>query len=756
MPLGKLCSRPSGTPSKSGGLRHSDAAEGRSVAGLLAAARRMLAVVVLSLALWAQALPAAAQQADENRPALITADEINYDQELGVITAVGNVEISRDERVLLADTVSYNERTDVVTASGNVSLLEPSGEVLFADFVELTGDLQEGVAKALKVLFSDGRTRMAAVSGQRVEGRRTILNNAVYSPCELCQEDPHKAPLWQLRASKIIHDQEERSITYRDARLEVFGVPVAYTPYFSHPDPTVERKSGFLAPTVGRSGELGFIYGQPYFWAIAPNKDLTLTPVVTTDQGPYGSFRYRHLFQNGELDLRGSATVADRERSDGSTASDQFRGHLDLQGDFDLTDIWRTSFSVQRATDDTYKRIYRFGSDSRLRSSAEIEGLRGRNYALLGGVLFQTQRQEEEDTEQPLVLPDFSYNFVSEPTRFDGFFEVDAGLLALTREDGRNTRRLSFFGAWSKSHLGSIGDLYDFTASLQTDGYWVDGANTLSGGFDAGSEDNELTGRVFPQASLSWRYPWMAATVGGDSHLFEPVAQAVVAPPDGNSRDIPNEDSQDFELSDSNFLERNRFPGMDRVDSGQRIDYGLRYNWITPTNAFSEVFLGQSYRFSGDQRFADETGVTKNFSDFVGRVELKPIPELELSYRFRFDSTSLQARSSRVFTRFGVEAFNAEVSYLFREDSRLIEDVLEDREELRIALQSQLTDEIKVRLSNLRDLEDDRNLETRVDLTYEDECFVIRFVGERRKFEDRQIDSDTSFRVQVKLKFSAL
>ncbi len=715
----------------------------------------LLVWAVLALALFFCLATGQAWGQDE-LPALITADELRYDEELGVVTAIGNVEISRDERVLLADTVSYNERTDVVTASGNVSLLEPSGEVLFADFVELTGDLQEGVVETLRVLFADGRTRMAAISGQRVEGRRTILNNAVYSPCELCREDPQKAPLWQIRASEIEHDQEERSVTYRDARFEILGIPVAYSPYFSHPDPTVTRKSGFLAPTFGSNGDLGFFYGQPYFWVISPDKDLTFTPVMTTGQGPYGSLRYRQLFEFGEVDLRGSATVADRERSDGSTASDQFRGHLDLRGIFDLTDVWRTDFSIQRATDDTYKRVYGFGSESRLRSNITLEGFRGRNYTNLSGIAFQTQREDEEDEEQPLVLPDLSYNFVSEPSAIGGFFEVDAGALALTRDDGRDTRRLSFRGAWSVSHIGRIGDIYDFTASLQTDGYWVDGDPTVSGGFDAGSEDSELTGRVFPQAALTWRYPWMASFENGDSHIFEPVVQGVVAPTDGNSNSIPNEDSQDFEFTDSNFLEPDRFSGVDRVDSGQRIDYGLQYNWLSQARSLSEVFLGQSYRFSGDQNFAEETGAQTDFSDLVGRVVLQPIPEFQFSYRFRFDSTSLQARSSSVFTRFGVPEFNVQVNYLFREDSRLVEDETEDREELQIAVQSQLTDQLKVRLSNLRDLEDDQNLRTRLDLTYEDECVVVRLIGERTEFEDREIEPDNSVRVQFKLKFSGL
>ena len=158
----------------------------------------------------------------------------------------------------------------------------------------------------------------------------------------------------------------------------------------------------------------------------------------------------------------------------------------------------------------------------------------------------------------------------------------------------------------------------------------------------------------------------------------------------------------------------------------------------------------------GDQNFSEDSGVQTNFSDFVGRVVLQPIPEFQTSYRFRFDSTSLQARSSSILTRFGVPEFNVQVNYLFLADSRLVENETEDREELQIAVQSQLTDTLRVRLSNLRNLEDDQNLRTRLDLTYEDECIAVRLIGERTEFEDREIEPDNSVRVQFKLKFSGL
>src|SRR3546814_2652380 len=106
------------------------------------------------LAILALAAPVAAQEkpAAKEPPYLISADALNYDEELGTITARGNVEIVQEKRILLADSVSYNQKTDTVSASGNVVLLEPSGEVLFANFVELTDKMKNGFIENIRLL----------------------------------------------------------------------------------------------------------------------------------------------------------------------------------------------------------------------------------------------------------------------------------------------------------------------------------------------------------------------------------------------------------------------------------------------------------------------------------------------------------------------------------------------------------------------------------------------------------------------------
>jgi LPS-assembly protein len=212
-----------------------------------------LAIVLAAFIATSSMTPAAAQpfgfpapppttqtQGTDDGNVLFRADSLRYDRELGVIVATGNVEFSRGDHVLMADTVSYNEKSETVTASGKVTLVEPTGEVVFADYVELSGDLKEGMMRNLRVRLQDD-SRLAAAGGRRSAGNRTELAKAVYSPCDLCRDRPDRPPLWQIKAARVVHDQEAQEIIYNDAVVEVFGVPIAFLPYLSTP---IRRSSG--------------------------------------------------------------------------------------------------------------------------------------------------------------------------------------------------------------------------------------------------------------------------------------------------------------------------------------------------------------------------------------------------------------------------------------------------------------------------------------------------------------------------------
>src|SRR5438067_13747033 len=243
--------------------------------------RAGLCLILAVLGLLCAAAPAFAQHAvgdhrqERTAPVVFQADEVQYDEQLGLTVARGHVEISQGGEILLADTVSYNQRTDTVTASGHVSLLMPTGEIAFADFMELRDSMNNAFAQNVRMLLAD-RSRLAANTARRIAGNRFELRRGVYSPCDLCRDNPSAPPAWQLKAREISDDKEYKLLEFRDVVMEIDGWPVFYAPYMSQPEPGVKRASGFLTPSFGNSNTNGFHFGLPYFWAIDVDKDLTL------------------------------------------------------------------------------------------------------------------------------------------------------------------------------------------------------------------------------------------------------------------------------------------------------------------------------------------------------------------------------------------------------------------------------------------------------------------------------------------------
>jgi len=716
--------------------------------------RRWLRGIVAVVAMLAAVPLKAAELPRADKPVLLSADQITYDEELQVVVASGHVEISQDDRVLLADNVTYNQRTGTVSASGNVSLLEPGGDVLFADYVELTDDLREGVITNIRLLLSD-RSKMAAVSARRSGGNRTELNRVVYSPCELCKEDPTRAPLWQLKAVRVVHDQVAHRIEYRDAWMEIYGIPVMYTPYFSHPDPTVKRQSGFLSPTFGASDDLGFTVRIPYFWAISPDKDLTIEPMITTEQRAVLIGQYRQRMRDGLIELGGSGTVADRQQfSNGKSVEreNEFRGHIDSRARFDINDYWRWGIDANRVTDKTYLRFYDFGNDRTLTSRLFAEGFHARNYAMVRAMAFQGLRSSDDNDETPFVAPQFAYNFVGEPGRYGGYYTFDADLMALNRIEGRDSERFSLRTAWNLPYVSPAGDIYLLTASLRGDAYWVNKvAPDLNDPTPSGSTEEGFAGRVFPQLSFNWRYPF-ARHLDGVHQVIEPTLGLVASPPDLNPGKIPNEDSLDVEFDETNLFSPSRFPGLDRADSGVRADYGLKYSILGEGGGATSFFLGQSYRFTSDNEFDKGTGLHDQLSDIVGRVQISPNKYLDLLYRVRFDADDAALRRNELNLQAGPRALRLDVTYAYLDEKSGPTFEFGTRHEIRGAISSQITDSWDATIAARNDIEENRWLSYGLGLRYRDECIELMTSVERKTFRDEEVDPDTTFLLSVTFK----
>lgn len=683
-------------------------------------------------------------------PVLFKADRVSYDQDLALVVASGHVEISQEDRILLADTVTYNQRTDTVTASGNVSLLEPNGNVVFADFVELSQGLKEGVVQNFRLLMKD-RSRFAAAGARREGGTLTEMVKGVYSPCDTCKDDSDSSPLWQIKAARIVHDEVEHEIYYEDATMEMAGIPVAYTPYLSLPDPTVKRKSGLLVPSYGQDSLIGTLIRVPYFWVISPDKDLTIAPIFTTRGGQVLDTEYRERWGSGEVDLAGSIVGAPARDINGSSKpGTQIRGNFKGTGIFNLDQNWRTGFDIQRETDQTYQRVYKVlpKGPTVLPANAYVEGFLGRSYNALNAYTFQDTRSNVSNRTLPVVAPIYEFNYVSEAGSYGQRWTTDASVLNLFRSSGVNSRRLSQRTQWELPYVSSIGDMYSLTLSLETDGYAT--TNNINLANPSAFRSQDSAGRVLPQARFEWRYPWVRRD-GAVQEIIEPRAAFITGPNGRNSFLIPNEDSLDFEFDDENLFRLNSFPGVDRVDGGNRVIYGATVGAYGENGGTANIFFGQRYRFHTDDTFMSDSGLRDNFSDYVGRLQIKPMRYFDLLYRFRLAHDDLSPQRNEIAASAGTRALTVSTNYV-----SLTQEVpgrgLIGIEQVALGISSQITDRWSVGANGVRDLSEGRFRSIGVQATYQCDCFLLTATVARSFARDRDVQPATTFLVQLVFK----
>ncbi len=265
----------------------------------------------------------------ESKEIYFSANEMENNRELETITAIGDVNIIREGLTLNADKVIYNQKDDIVTAVGNVRMIDAENNVLFSDYVVLSNQMSQGEMENIKIIMKD-ESRIAARRVRTMSNKNKIMNNAVYSPCDVCTANPN--PLWQLKARKIKHDAESQNVYYKDATLEIKGIPVFYTPFLSHPDPEVKRRSGFMIPGFGSSSYLDGYLQPKYFWNISPHEDLTISPIISAKRGVIADADYRRYFDRGYLHTQGSV-MRDNDK-------EETRGNLYVKSRYELNDYW--------------------------------------------------------------------------------------------------------------------------------------------------------------------------------------------------------------------------------------------------------------------------------------------------------------------------------------------------------------------------------------------------------------------------------
>lgn len=683
----------------------------------------------------------------KDQPVLLEAEQLDY-QSGGLVIASGRVAITQGDTILIADQLAYDQTGDIVIAQGNVSLLESTGNVYFADEVELKSDLKAGVVKQFKMRMHDD-SLMAAARANRISETRTDLFKAIYSPCK-CENDTDgkpKNPQWAIRADRAVIDEEEQKITYDNVSFDVYGLPVFYSPYLSHMMPGAENQSGILMPEYQHTEGLGSMFKVPVYYAIAQDKDMTLTPIYTSEEGLVMGGEYRQKFNSGELHFDGSFTRASRRNATGQPVNGhEMRGNLNAEGRFIINPNYDWGFDIRRTTDDTYLRKYRISDDTLLTSRAYVQGFNfpgtnDRSYGSLSALAFQGLTAQDNRARIPSALPLGEFSYQSDPGLYRSRFTVDANMLALDRDIGSRSRRLSNTFGWKLPYITDDGQVIEFRTQLRSDIYSVQ--DRLLGD---GRNFSGTTGRVVPQVDMLWHYPFINRGENS-SLLIEPVVMMALSPGGGNPEKIPNEDSVAPEFTDTNLFDANRFAGYDRIESGPRMSYGMRGQAQFYGNKYLDWMLGQNYRVNNDRTFPFTNDLDSRFSDYVGKVGVTYDP-LSIAYRFRLDKDGLSPKRQEVEFGYSMRPVSMAVSLLELKD----DPILANKQVANASGTINLTREWSWIFGGSQDLQEGLVTSAATGLVYQNECTAITGTIGRDYTRDRDIEPGTTFLFKISLK----
>ncbi len=739
------------------------------VAGRHGQIQKILAVLSMTVALstlngveWPRYFSPAFAQDAGSQPAdlpsdsklLLSANTLIYNRDANKVTAQGAVQLNYAGYKMVAKRLDYDQASGRLIATGSIELIEPDGNRIYADTMDVTDTFSNGFVNALRIETTDN-TRLAAESAERIDATQMVLHNGVYSACLPCADKPERAPFWQVKAEKVIQNGVTHTIRMQHARFELLGMPIAYLPYLEVPDQTVKRKSGFLFPTFRSAQALGFGMNLPYYLAISPSLDATLNTTGYSQQGVLLDTEVRQRFETGQHEMHfawinQSTPSAFTAGTSDARATNRFM--VSSKAEFKINPRWAFGWDAMAQSDNNFAYTYLLapGSSQYRANQIYVTGKGDRNHFDLRSYYFDVQDADADskaEEQQAIVRPVLDYQYFAPGPVAGGQLSTNVNLTSLTRSrydvftaNGvdrfrglpGDTTRLTAEAEWKRTFITASGLSLTPLVAARADSFQL-GMKTpgsLGSGYSysgAYLSDGTAT-RTMVTAGLEARYPLLLAGENS-SQIFEPIAQIFLRPDEQLAGRLPNEDAQSMVFDATNLFDRDKFSGYDRIEGGGRANIGFKYTGTFNNGYILRATAGQSYHLFGANSYASrdlvnagaDSGLEANVSDYVAMASISNVTGFTLSTSTRIDPSDFKL--NRADTSLSYSGGNLTTSLVYSHIAAQPEyGLVNQGREIQTSASYKLDDNWNINGSLIYDINSNFLTQNSVGFGYGDEC----------------------------------
>ena len=670
--------------------------------------------------------------AQDAEPAVLIADRVSITAD-GKLIAEGNVEAFQGTQKIAAPRITYDRDAETLLIEGPIRLTDGADVTILADQAQLDRNLQTGLMRGARMVL-DEQLQLSTLELKR-DNRYAQLYKTSVTACRVCEEG--RAPLWQIRARRVVHDKQERQLYFDGAQFRVLGTPVLYLPRLRLPDPTVERTSGFLFPSIRTTSQLSTGIRVPYFFRLSDTADLTLTPYLSSRTTTL-DFRYRQAFSRGRIAFEGGITQDD-------LLPDDTRGYLFGAGGFALSRGYELTFDIEWTSDNAYLIDYGLPYKDRLDSEIALTRTTRNSFTRAALIHYQSLRDGEDESLLPTVVLDGTHMRRYFPDQLGGEIRVLADARAYRRSSdldvlGRDVARLTTDAHWLQNWVFGSGVRTDVELGISADLFDI-------------RQDSDFPGTQFrftPRAGVTLRRP-MTRQFADATHFLEPIVQVGWSQISGD--DVPNDESGFAEFDQGNLLALSRFPGPDQREDGLQMAYGVNYaqygqDWQT------YLTFGQVIRDQEQPGFTASSGLSGTVSDLLVAGQISTAFGLDLTARTilgdDLDMSKVELRGAWTDEQFSVVG-----NYLWLE-ADLAESRIEDLSEVFVGGSYKVNPFWTASASWRYNLAAQQSATAGLGLTYRNECVEMGLSVNRSFTSSSTIEPTTDFGFTLLLRgFSA-
>lgn len=605
---------------------------------------------------------------DNKLPTILKAKLIEGDNNNELIIASGDVEISKGLSVIYSDQLTYDKLNKQIFANGNLRIKNLEvGNILGSNAV-FSDDFNKGTFFNSKLFFNDG-SYIFSKKINRISQYVSSFENYSYSICpnpEIALDQylaGKKSDFATITAKKTIIDRDNQKIKSNHAIFKIYNLPIIYFPYFSSPLPAKKRESGFLAPSYVKNSNFGLGIKIPYYQVISNHTDLTISPLLYTRNNQFiinNNFRQftKYGKYNIESEIANNNVESNVDKIIINRTNKKYRWQIEGKGEFNLNKNLFADYLLNTVSDRDYKRDYHFNYSAFSTSKINFDYIKGRDYFSVKSIRFQELEDKENENSAPFILPQIQGVIETKPYFFKEKFMLSSDIVMLQRNDGLQYRRLTLVPS-AKIPFNIGGNLIDFSAKLQNDLYWLENNYNLQ----RKNNYSTLQSNYKKEFSINWQLPLIRKS-RTKTIIFEPMLSFVSSTYNKNFSKLPNEESNDGELSFSNLFVNDRISGNDRNEIGERFNFGGRASYFNSYGEFG-LFSGQSYRITNDKQDVEIRGFAdNNKSNIVGKTIFKAKKYFSISYLFQLNESNYTNEVNQINTNFNYKKFLISSDYL--------------------------------------------------------------------------------------------